>query len=217
MSQAVLDRPRLKVHSPARRAFPASRQTLAICCLLALTALVRLPGVGRPLLGVYATKNVAHAMIARNWAQGTASIWYPTLDCLGRGGRMLHLNEFPASAALTAGVWKALGGSLDVWGRLTSIALSVGSVGLMFLLVRRWHGPVAAWGSSVVLALSPVSVIYGQSFMLEPSIVFLTLATVVSLDHWLGEWRWWQLAAAGACFGLLVLTKFYMVVLLAPL
>jgi uncharacterized membrane protein len=185
--------------------------------VLALTVAIRLPGISRPLLGNFATKNVMYAMIARNWVEGRAGLLYPTLDCLVGGKRSLHMLEFPVSAYLTGGLWKLFGGSLDVWGRATSIAFSVGSVAILLLLVRRWHGRTAALGAGFVLALSPVSIIYGQSFMLDASLVFFTVATFYAVDRWLERGRPAWLLAACAAFALLLLTKVYMILLLLPL
>lgn len=185
--------------------------------LLALTAGLRSPGLGRPLLGTFATKNVVYAMIARNWALGNASPWYPTLDCLAGAQRAWHLVEFPVSAYLTAWLWALLGGSLDVWGRATSVLFSVGSVALLFVFVRRRHGQGAATAAALALALAPVSIIYGQSFMLEASLVLWTMATFYTLDRWLDRGRAPWLVLAGVCFALLLLTKIYMLVLVLPL
>jgi 4-amino-4-deoxy-L-arabinose transferase-like glycosyltransferase len=185
--------------------------------LLALTAAVRLVAITRPLLGVFATKNVVYAMIARNWVEGRASLWYPTLDCIRGGERSLHMLEFPVSAYVSGWLWGTFGGSLDVWGRATAIAFSVASVAMIFLFVRRRHGQTAALGAGFVLAVAPVSIIYGQSFMLEASLVFFTLATFDGLDRWLRGGRTAWLVLAAICFALLLLTKIYMLVLLLPI
>jgi len=198
--------------SSQTRHFPA-----AVWALLALTAAIRLIAVTRPLLGNFATKNVVYAMIARNLAEGRASLWYPTLDVLVGGERSWHMLEFPVSAYLTAGLWHVLGGSLDVWGRVASVAFSVGSVALIFLLVRRRHGQTAAIGAALALALAPVSVIYGQSFMLEASLIFFTLGAFYALDRRLQAGHFGWLAAAAVCLALLLLTKIYMLVVLLPL
>ena len=193
----------------------------SLCWLLAglllLTLLVRLPGVARPLVGNFATKNVVYAMIARNWAEGRSDFRYPTLDCLAAGQRSLHMLELPCSAYLTGWLWKTLGGSLDVWGRATAIGFSLASVSVLFCLVRRRHGPVAAAGAATTLAISPVSIVYGQSFMLEASLVFFTVGTVWCLDRWLAGGRRAWLPAAALCLSLLLLTKIYMLVMLLPL
>jgi 4-amino-4-deoxy-L-arabinose transferase-like glycosyltransferase len=196
----------------------------ALLFLLALAAAVRLPGIGRPLLGNFATKQAVYGMIARNWAEGRAPLWYPTLDVLRGGDRSLHLVELPISTYLTGAAWRGLGGSLDVWGRATAVLFSLGSVALLFLLVRRRHGLAAAVGAGLAMALSPVSVIYGQSFMLEASLVFFTVAAFYALDRWLelpatgsrrGRPVW--LVVAGLAVALLLLTKIYMAVVLLPL
>jgi len=188
-----------------------------LAALVAVTILVRLPAVGWPLLGNFATKNVVYAMIARNLVEGRASFWLPAVDCLRGGQRGLHLLELPLSAYLAGGLWSSLGGSLDLWGRVVSIGFSAASVVLLFGFVRRRHAMTAAVGASLVLALSPVAVVYGQCFMLEASVVFFSIASVVALDRWLARRRALWLALAGVCFALLLLTKIYMLVMLLPL
>ncbi|MBN2582737.1 MAG: glycosyltransferase family 39 protein [Planctomycetes bacterium] len=185
--------------------------------MLALTVLVRLIGITRPLLGNFATRNVVYGMIARNWARGIADLWHPTVDMLQGGQRSLILLDFPVSAYATAGLWKLCGGPLDVWGRATSVAFSVASVALVYLYVRRRHGTVAAAGAAFALAVSPVGVVYGQSFMLEASLVCFTLGAFYALDRWLAAARTGWLLALGTCLALLLLTKVYMAVVLLPL
>lgn len=205
------------LYRPAARSAPL-RQTLIVAgVLLAVTVLVRLPGVTRPLLGNYATRMTIHGMIARNWALGNAPAWKPTVDCLRDGKPGLHLVEVPLSAYLSGITWRVFGGSLDVWGRLMAIAFSGAAVTLMYFLARRWHGVHVALVAAVVLALSPVSIIYGQGFMLEPSIVCLTLGVLLAFDVWLErrDVRWWS--AWVVLFAALLLTKVYMLVLLLPL
>ncbi len=210
-----------------------SRQLVAAVLALAVLAVaVRSIALERPLLGNFATKNVVYAMIARNWAEGRASLWYPTLDQLAGGRRSLHMLELPVSACLTGALWRGLGGSLDVWGRATSVAFSTASVLMLFALVRRRHGPGAAIGAATALALSPVSIIYGQSFMLEASLMLFTIATFYALDRYATldrggaprdpsradtAWAGTVLLAAGAALALALLTKIYMLVLLLPL
>jgi 4-amino-4-deoxy-L-arabinose transferase-like glycosyltransferase len=192
-----------------------SSKWLVLVILIALG--VRLLAIDRPLVGNFATKNVVYAMIARNWVEGRASFWLPRIDCLCGGQRGLHLLELPLSAYLAGGLWRLAGGSLDVWGRLVSVAFSLGAVLVLFNLVRRRHGPSAALGAATVLALSPVAVIYGQAFMLESSVLFFAVATIDALDRWLTGSRLIWLLAAVLIFSLLVLTKIYMLVMLLPI
>ncbi|MBN2217146.1 MAG: glycosyltransferase family 39 protein [Pirellulales bacterium] len=191
--------------------------TVGLVVVLLVALAVRLVAIGSPLLGNFATKNVVYAMIARNLVEGRASFWLPRVDCLCGSERGLHLLELPLSAYLAGGLWHWLGGSLEVWGRAVSIGFSLAAVWVLYDLTRRRHGNAAALGAAMVLALSPVAVIYGQHFMLEASVVFFAVATIGALDRWLAGRRPAWLAAAVICFGLLVMTKIYMLILLLPI
>src|SRR5688572_24275028 len=81
----------------------SGRVLWAIGLLVLLTIALRLPGVGRPLVGAFATKNAVYGMIARNWAVGRASVWRPTLDCLAGDLRAWHLVELPIAAYVAGG------------------------------------------------------------------------------------------------------------------
>lgn len=194
-----------------------SRELWLLLLLLAATVAVRSVALDRPLLGNFATKNVVYAMIARNWVAGRAGWAYPTLDCMVGGARSLHMLELPLSAYVTATVWRVGGGSLEIWGRLTAVAFTTAAVAVFYRFVRRRHGPAAAAAGAMVLAFSPVSVIYGQSFMLEASLLFFTVATFAALDRYLRCGRVLWLITAGVWLALLLLTKIYMIVVLVPL
>jgi 4-amino-4-deoxy-L-arabinose transferase-like glycosyltransferase len=125
--------------------------------------------------------------------------------------------DFPVSAYLSGWLWKTFGGSLDIWGRATAVIFIAAAVGVLFLLVGRRHGERAALGSALVLALSPVAVIYGQSFMLEASLVFFTVFTFYCLDAWSAGHRGAWVSLGAVSFALLLLTKIYMLVLIVPL
>jgi len=187
---------------------------LALVGLVALA--VRLPGLDRPLVGNFATKNVVYAMIARNWVLGRADFWHPTLDVLRDGQRSWHLVEVPLSAYLTGALWHGVGGSLDVWGRVTAVIWSLVSVVLIHRLALGWFGRRAALAAAATMAISPVSVIYGQSFMLEPSVVALSLAAILCVERWRRGNLWFGLLATFtlAC---LLLSKLYMLALFLPL
>jgi hypothetical protein len=111
----------LAAQSPQFRHLPA-----VLLVLLALTVVLRCGALCRPLLGQMATKNVIYGMIARNLANGDGTLLCPTLDMLRGGEKGLHLVEFPLAAYITGGMWRLLGGSLDVWGRSRSVAISFG-------------------------------------------------------------------------------------------
>lgn len=189
----------------------------AIALLVLATIAVRVPGIDRPLVGNFATKSAVYAMIARNWALDRAPIWCPTIDLTAGDERAWHLMEWPAAAFVAGQGWKLCGGSLDAWGRGVSIACSAGAVWLTMLLGRRWLGRTAAMAAGAVMAFSPVSIVYGQTFMLEASVAMLTLLALYGMEVGLAERRLGWIAVAACAFSVLVVTKIYMLVLLLPL
>lgn len=188
-----------------------------VLVLLVFATAYRGLGITRPLVGNFSTKSVIYGMIARNWAEGRAGLFYPTMDVLVGGQRSLHMLEFSVSAQLTGALWKWFGGSLDVWGRATSVAFMAAAILLLVALAGARHGQAAALGAGLTLALSPISVVYGQTFMLDASIVLFTVAVFYCADRWLagGSAAW--LIPLCVSFALLLLTKVYLVVLLLPL
>lgn len=185
--------------------------------LLAFAVLIRVAGLGRPLVGNFATRSAVHAMIARNWARGDAPLWQPTLDRLAAGRPALHLTEWPVSAYLAGGLWRLAGGSLDAWGRGVSIAWSTLAVAVLHRLLLRHCGSAAALSGAAVFALSPVSVVYGQSFMLEPSVAALSLVALECLDRFRAQGGRLALTTAATAWALLLLTKPFMAALALPL
>lgn len=205
------------IEGPFSQPFRIRHFSAILVVLLLFTMGYRSLGITRPLVGNFSTKSVIYAMIARNWAEGRAGLLYPTMDVLVGGERSLHMLEFSVSAQLTGALWKWFGGSLDVWGRATSIAFLTASVWLLVAMVRRRHGDAAAIGAGTMLALSPISVIYGQTFMLDASIVFFTIGTFYCADRWLMSGRAIWLVPLAVSHALLLLTKVYLAVLLLPL
>lgn len=190
-----------------------------IAGVVALVVAVRLIGVTQPLVGTFATKHCVYAMIARNWAEGSAPFWQPTLDQLAPGGteRAWHLMEWPASAFVAACGYRWFGGDLDLWGRGVSIFCMAAATLLSYLLARRWYGEHAARATSLVVGFAPVGIIYGRGFMLEPSLVALSFLTMYAFDTWQTKRSKTWLIISALALSVAVLTKIYMLLLVPAL
>ncbi len=206
-----------RVRLSASAASDSRAATRVLWGIIVLALLLRVPLLDRPLLGSFATKNATYAMIARNWIAGRATLDRPTTDCLCGGERGWHLTEIPVMAYVAGSIAYLCGGSLDAWGRATAILFSLLSIGLLYQLVERRAGATAAAGAAFVLATAPVSIIFGQSFMLESSVVAFTLATLLGAERWLCDGRRRDLLLVFVSFALLLLSKVYMLVLGLPL
>lgn len=96
------------------------------------------------------------------------------------------------------------------WSLLMPSALAgASSVGLVWLVVRRYAGLLAATIAALVLALSPISVAINRLNLPEPILILLLVgAAACTLRSLESERRWWLWAgAAGALVGVAFNTK----------
>ncbi|MFH0983972.1 MAG: hypothetical protein V1882_00395 [Candidatus Omnitrophota bacterium] len=152
---------------------------LVATILLAFVLGIQLIGIQRPFLGHYASyQGTVMASIARNMVRENFSdIFMPKTDSILEGRRSLHLNQYPLPSLLAARAVKFLGGTYELWGRFQAIFFNLLSVLLVFGIARRFFDEKIAWLSAAIYALSPLTVIYGQSFMSESSSLFFFLGS----------------------------------------
>lgn len=196
----------------ASQSLPLARFPRALLAVLAVCLLVRLPGIDRPLVGNFATRNVVNAMLARNWALGRAPWYRPAVDVLAGGERGWHLVELPLPAYGVGGLWRMAGGSLDRWARCCTALASTAAAGLLYLLVGRRWGPKAALAAGLAWSLAPVSIIYGQGFFLEPWVACLVLAALVTAERAESTRQSGWLIVSACCAAAAALTKIYALV-----
>lgn len=173
----------------------------ALIALLVLT--VQLVKIDRPYFGHFSSyQNVVIASISRNMLRENFSdLFRPKTDLVIDGRRSLNLIYYPLPSLLAAMVVKTVGGSLEFWGRFQAIFFNFMSVGLMGLLgarlFRRRIGSIAM----TLFALSPMSLIYGQSFMLESLALFFLLLSFTCLSFLDSKNpKTWLVLLAGLCF-----------------
>ncbi len=157
---------------------PQIRMGLVVI-LFAYVLGMQLIGIQRPFAGHYATyQGTVMASIARNMVRENFSdVLMPKTDSILEGERSLHLNQYPFPSLLTAYAVKFIGGAYEFWGRFQAILFNLLSILLVFGIAGRFFGEVTAWLSAVIFALSPFTVVYGQSFMSEPSSLFFFLGS----------------------------------------
>jgi len=149
----------------------------------------QLVAVSRPFAGHYASyQATVMASISRNMVRDNfANIVLPKTDSIINGERSLHLNQYPFPALVAALGEVALGGGLEFWGRFQAIFFNVLSVILLGFIARRLFGATVGWLSFGIYALSPYTMIYGQSFMSEQISVFALLVSLFALLYLDGE------------------------------
>ncbi len=195
----------------------ARRVALGLILLLALA--LRLKGIHNPLLDHPAWRQGDTASIARNFALLQYNIFYPQTNYNGPPPNYVEL-ELQIVPFIAATLYK-LFGIHEIFGRLITVAFSVGTVAVLYGF-GRWLFASALAGllAALLYAVMPGSVYYGRTFMPDATMVFfLTAALYVAAWLFVEQELWRRRAVAGATalFALAYLAKQVALVALVPL
>lgn len=155
------------------------RRVLFAVLIIGYVLAIQLVGIQRPFLGHYGSyQGTVMGSIARNMVRENFSeILLPKTDAVLEGKRSLHLNQYPLPSLLAADAVKFLGGSYEFWGRFQAVIFNLFSILVLFFIARRLFDERAAWLAAAIFALSPLTIVYGQSFMSEASSLFFFLCS----------------------------------------
>lgn len=159
----------------------------SLLLVLAVAAVIRLDNVSQPLVDIYTWRESSVAMMAQNFYHGGWNILYPEVDWVGPGpgyqGR-----EFQTVSFLAALMYAVLGHA-DWIGRVVSIAFGLAGIVAFHGLTRHiWddrRAIVAAW----LLALAPEGTRIERSFIPDPAMVALVVASFWMLVRYVARDR----------------------------
>lgn len=192
-----------------------SRNGLLLVFLLATLVLgIQLTAIARPYRGHYANYQVVMAVMARNMLRDNFSdLLQPKTDLLVAGQKSLHLNQYPFPSVLAALGIKAFGGTLEFWGRFQAIVFNFLTAIVLGLLGAILFGWRTGWIASVVYALSPYTMIYGQGFFSEPMALFtLVFSLYLLLERDQKSISWSRLFLSGLCLSMAVTARVHFAV-----
>jgi 4-amino-4-deoxy-L-arabinose transferase-like glycosyltransferase len=182
----------LKPNSPAK-----------ILLAIFLVALAfRLWGVTNPLLDFHSWRQTLTATIAKNFYSGDMNLLQPATNW----AREYYEFEFQLYPYLVALLYK-LFGFQDQLGRLVSIAFSLGTVGLLYLLGKRYYDKTTGLIAAATFAILPMSVFYTRAFMPESAMLFFSAAMLYCFTRWLESDTWRDFFLATLCTTLTFLIK----------
>jgi len=190
---------------------------ISLTLFIAGALLIQNPFYDQPFLGHFGSYQVVLAMEAHEFVkQGFNNLLSPQSFLMMDTAPLqkIVLIHYPISALLSALLWGGFGGSLDLWGRILSMAFSAGSVLIMYLAARRLGNQLFALASACLLAFSPMTLIYGRSFMNEAIAVFLLVLSFWLLVVWKGKQKGSLLFLAGLIFSLLLTFRLHVIVAL---
>ncbi len=155
---------------------------LGIVLLLALG--LRLRGIHDPILDHPGWRQGDTAAIARNFATLDFNPLHPQTDYDGPPPNYVEL-ELQIVPYLAAIAYKVFGVH-EVFGRLISIAFSLGTVAVVGFFARRLFAcDVALVFGALAFAIYPGSVYYGRTFMPDAAMTFFLTAAVFASWNWI--------------------------------
>ncbi len=155
---------------------------LGVVLLLALG--LRLRGIHDPILDHPGWRQGDTAAIARNFATLDFNPLHPQTDYDGPPPNYVEL-ELQIVPYLAAILYKTFG-IHEVFGRLISIAFSLGTVSLAGFFARRLFASNAAFVfGALAFAIYPGSVYYGRTFMPDTAMTFFLTAAVFASWNWI--------------------------------
>lgn len=159
-------------------------RNLFIVVILAIALVVRLYKLDNPIGDWHSWRQADTASVTRNFAEKGLNMLVPTYHDLSNipsglknpeGYRMV---EFPIYNALHLGMFRAFPSlGLDQAGRLTSVILSLISIVLLYMIVRKLSGFFVAALTAFFMAILPFNIYYSRVILPEPLMIVTLLAS----------------------------------------
>lgn len=161
-------------------------QYLVLAIILVLGFAVRLYKINNPVADWHSWRQADTAMVTRNFVRSGIDLLHPRFDDFsdtsGHGlfnPQGYRFVEFPIFNIIHYSLFMLqLGGSLEFWGRMTSILAALTSGALLFFIVRRRTNPVIGLLSAVFYLLLPFNIYFTRVILPDPLMVTLFLAAL---------------------------------------
>ncbi len=195
----------------SKRRFEVDVPLLAI---LSLALLFRLYRIDVPLVEGHSWRQVTNADIARHFAESTWNLFAPQVSWGGPHGVVGM--EFPL-LHYAIGLWWRAAGESELSARLITVAFSMTSVVLIYLLGRDLFSKAAGRGAAFLLAIAPSTVFFGRSVLSDTPMVTFSIAAVLGWHRALQQPSAARLVIATACTALAGLVKLPAVIIGVPI
>lgn len=161
---------------------------LGIIILIAFT--VRLYKIDRPVADWHSWRQADTAAVARNFIKDGFNPFIPRYDDMSTQTNGLdnpnryRFVEFPIYNSIIAAVWFFTGVN-EVYARLTTVFITLGSTLFLYLLVRYFSGVQTALLAAFFFAVIPYNVFYSSAILPGPFMVFALLGLYFFFAKWM--------------------------------
>ncbi len=162
---------------------------LLIIILLGL--LVRLYKIDSPIADWHSWRQADTAAVTRNFVKMGFTPFTPRYDDMSGIAEKPVANparfrfvEFPIYN-IAVYPFYLLFGIYDQYSRLVSVLFSLGSIALIFFIVRKYAGTFTGLVSAFTFAILPFNVFFGRTTLPEPTFIFFALGMIYFMDRWI--------------------------------
>lgn len=158
------------------------RTVFLLSAIIILGVLLRCFNISAPLLGNASWRETQTAMITRNLVEDGFDVFHPRIDWFGHEKAYLAL-ELPLYNVIVGAFYSLLGEN-EVFGRIVSILLSAATMFFFYRIALIVFEEKTALYALVAFILSPLSIYYGQTYMPEALMLFLSVGAIYFMMCW---------------------------------
>jgi len=185
---------------------------LVLIGIFVFAFLIRMWGIGNPLLDFHSWRQTFTAMMARNFYLNGMNILQPRVDLLP-GIVEVEFQLYPFIVAI---LYKIFG--FHEWlGRFVSVIFGMGTMFFLYLLIRKYFKKSIAIIAISFFSILPMMVYYSRTFMPESAMLFFSVSGLYLFTEWLREERWNNFFLASLCLTCAFLVKIPTLYMLFPI
>lgn len=178
-----------------------TNQYFWLLIIIFFALLARLYKIDSPIADWHSWRQADTAAVTRNFVKGGFNPFLPRYDDMSGVAENPIANparfrfvEFPIYNIAVYPLY-LLFGIDEKYHRLVSIIFSLGSVTLIFFIVKRYTSILTGLLSAFTFAFLPFSVFFSRTTLPEPTFVFFALGMIYFMDRWIwenkGGWGSW--------------------------
>jgi len=187
--------------------------------IFAVAVILHILGINQPFLGNFAQHQTDYATIVQRWLhEASWSPFVPMMRFIGGGENRIFLGDIPLNISIVTVICQATGWSIEIVSRGLSAVFFFLSLYPFYRLVQMIFKDrtIVLW-SMFFYMISPLTLIYGQIFLLEITGISLGLFGYYFFFRWYFQSSRSSLILSAFLLALMMGTRIYFTPLLLPL